>query len=135
VDRIKKSLLHDGYMHVGTELVRRLDEPAKSLGLLVKITKGAQYHYGKLTIKGLDLHGEAQIEKLWAGKPGKPFNAEYPEYFLTRVKEQGLFDDLGETKALKNIDEQNHVVDVTLDFKATPVKPNDRRPRQPGNPF
>ena len=135
VDRMKKSLTHDGYIHVDAELVRRLDEQAKTLGLLVKLNKGPQYHYGKLTVQGLDIEGDTAIEKLWTGKPGKAYNPEYPEYFLTRVKEQGLFDDLGDTKALRNIDEANHVVDITLDFKASPAKKEKRRDRQPGSPF
>jgi outer membrane protein assembly factor BamA len=112
-----------------------MDESEKSVGLLVKLTKGPQYHYGKLTIKGLDLNGEAQIEKLWAGKPGKAYNAEYPDFFLKRVKEQGLFDDLGDMKAQTKMDDENHVVDVTLDFKAAPVKKDRKRERQPGSPF
>lgn len=135
VDRMKKSLMHDGYIHVDSEVVRRLDDGAKTVGLLVKLNKGPQFHYGKLTIKGLDLDGTAQIEKLWTGKPGKPYNAEYAEFFLARVKEQGLFDDLGDTKALKTVDEQNHVVDITLDFKATPAKNEKRKERRPGSPF
>jgi hypothetical protein len=72
---------------------------------------------------------------MWTGKPGKPYNAEYPDFFLTRVKEQGLFDDLGDMKADKKVDEENHVVDVTLTFKASPVKKERRRERQPGSPF
>ncbi len=135
VDRMKKSLMHDGYIHVESEVVRRMDETAKTVGLLVKINKGPQYHYGKMTIKGLDLNGEAQIEKLWSGKPGKPYNAEYPDYFLARVKEQGLFDDLGDMKATKKVDDENHIVDITLEFKASPVKPDRRKERQPGSPF
>jgi outer membrane protein insertion porin family len=135
VDRMKKSLMHDGYIHAEGEVVRRLDDNAKTLALLVRWTKGPQYHYGKLFIKGLDLNGEAQIEKLWAGHPGKAYNAEYPEFFLARIKEQGLFDDLGETKAVRKVDDENHIVDITLDFKATPAKNEKRRQHQPGNPF
>jgi outer membrane protein insertion porin family len=135
VDRIKKSLMHDGYIHAESEVVRRLDDQAKTVALVVRLKKGPQYHYGKLTIQGLDLNGNAQIEKLWAGRPGKAYNAEYPEFFLARVKEQGLFDDLGETRALRKVDDESHVVDITLDFKASPVKNEKRRGHQPGNPF
>ena len=135
VERMKKSLMHDGYIHAEGEVVRRMDEAAKAVGLLVKLTKGPQYHYGKLTISGLDLNGEAQIEKLWSGKPGKAYNAEYPEYFLARIKEQGLFDDLGDSKAVKKVDDENHVVDITLDFKAAPVKKDRKKESQPGSPF
>jgi outer membrane protein insertion porin family len=135
VERMKKSLMHDGYIKADSEVIRRRDDEAKTVGLLVKWTKGPQYHYGKLTITGLDLNGDAQIQKLWTGKPGKAYNPEYPDYFLARVKEQGLFDDLGDMKALKKVDDENHVVDITLDFKASPVKPDRRKGRQPGSPF
>jgi outer membrane protein insertion porin family len=134
-ERIKKAVQKDGYIHAETELVRRVNEAEKSVNLLVKVNKGPQFHYGKLTIKGLDIEGETQINKLWAGKPGKAFNAEYPDYFLARVKEQGLFDDLGDMKAVKKVDEENRIVDITLEFKASPVKPDRRRERQPGSPF
>ena len=135
VDRMKKQLIHDGYIHAEAEVMRRLDHAAKTVGLLVKLTKGPLYTYGKLTIKGLDLDGDAQIEKLWTGKPGKPYNAEYADFFLAKIKEQGLFDDLGETKALKKVDDEKHVVDITLDFKASPAKKDRKKGRVPGGPF
>ena len=135
VERMKKSLMHDGYIHAEAEVVRRLDDRTKTLGLLVKLRKGPQYHYGKLTIKGLDLDGDAQIQKLWSGKPGKAYNPEYPDYFLARIKEQGLFDGLGDMKALKKVDDGNHIVDITLEFKPAPVKKEVRPEGPPINPF
>ena len=51
-------------------------------------------------------------------KEGKTFNPEYPAYFLNRIKEQALFEGLGETAAETKIDARKHVVDVTLTFKA-----------------
>lgn len=135
VERMKKSLQHDGYIHAETDIAKKLNNAEKSVDILVKLTPGPQYHYGKLVIKGLDLDGEAAIQKLWAPKPGKPYNAEYPDYFLQRVKEQGLFDNLGDTKALKNVDEESHVVDITLDFKLAPAKKERPRETQPGSPF
>jgi outer membrane protein insertion porin family len=135
VDRMKKFLMHDGYIHAEADVQRTLDDAKKTVDLRVKFTPGPQYHYGKLIIKGLDLDGEAEIRKLWTGKPGKSYNSDYPDFFLTRVKEQGLFDDLGDMKAEKKIDDQSHLVDVTLNFKAAPVKKDRKRERQPGSPF
>lgn len=134
VDRMKKQLMHDGYIHAESEVVRRPDDASKTVGILVKLTKGPQYRYGKLTVLGLDLDGEAQIRKLWTGKPGKPYNAEYPDYFLGRIKEQGLFDDLGDTKAVKKMDDDKYIVDITLDFKGAPMKKERKRGMQ-GIPF
>ena len=37
LDRMKKSLMHDGYIHAEAEVVRRLDNEAKTLGLLAEV--------------------------------------------------------------------------------------------------
>jgi hypothetical protein len=41
---------------------------------------------------------------------------EYPDHFLTRVKDGGVFDDLKNTRAETKINAANHTVDVTLYF-------------------
>jgi outer membrane protein insertion porin family len=96
---------------------RSVDDEKKSVALEIHPELGPQYLFGTLTLKGLDIHGEAAVKKLWAMKEGKPFNADYPNYFLTQIKEQGLFDELGDTNSSLKTDEQNHVVDVTLNFR------------------
>ena len=63
-----------------------------------------------------DLDSEAEINRIWTMKPGKPFNPDYPDLFLTRVRDEGLFDNLGKTKAESKINEQDHTADVTLTF-------------------
>jgi hypothetical protein len=59
-------------------------------------------------------------------KPGKPFNPDYPDMFLKTVKEEGLFDNLGKTKADVKINEQDHTADVTLTFGGGPQQPTGR---------
>ena len=54
---------------------------------------------GRLTIQGLDVETEPHIKKLWALKRGQPFNAEYPDYFLARLVEDQIMDNLGRTKS------------------------------------
>jgi outer membrane protein insertion porin family len=44
------------------------------------------------------------------------FNPEYPDHFLDRIRQEGLFDNLGKTKADVKADDVTHVVDVTLTF-------------------
>ena len=61
--------------------------------------------------------GEAAIKKLWSLKEGKPYNADYPDFFLTQVKERGIFDNLGKTRFEIKINEQERTVDVTLYFR------------------
>jgi hypothetical protein len=70
----------------------------------------------KLTMVGLDLDSEAEINRIWTMKSGKPFNPDYPDLFLKRIKEEGVFDNLGKTKAETKINEQDHTADVTLTF-------------------
>lgn len=117
VERMKKRLRREGYMRAGIHVDRRVDDTKKSVDLEIRPELGFQFLFGILTLKGLDLHGEAAIKKLWTMKEGKPFNADYPDYFLTQIKEQGVFDELGATSSSLKVDEQNHVVDVTLNFR------------------
>ena len=60
---------------------------------------------------------------MWTLKEGKPYNPDYPDYFLSRVREEGIFDNLGETHSEPKENEQAHTVDVTVYFKGgTPAK-------------
>ena len=49
-------------------------------------------------------------------RTGPAFNVEYPDHFLARVKDGGVFDDLKSTRAETKINAANHTVDVTLYF-------------------
>ena len=44
------------------------------------------------------------------------FRSPYPNHFLDRIRQEGLFDNLGKTKADVKVDDAKHVVDVTLTF-------------------
>lgn len=136
IERMKKQLRRDGFLRCEIQTERSIQEKSKTVDLSLRVTTGPQFTFDKLAIEGLDINGEAAVKKIWAMKQGKPFNAEYPDYFLQRVREDGLFDDLGETKAVQKVDEQEQRVDVTLIFRAPPTKPGEglrtrgaRRPR------
>jgi hypothetical protein len=58
---------------------------------------------------------------------GKAFNPEYPDFFLNSVRQQGLFDNLGNTKADVKVDEKRHVADVTLQFSGKGPQAPGRR--------
>jgi len=74
------------------------------------------YTMGKLEIVGLDLISEPVIRKMWALRPGNGFEPGYPDTFLNDVRSEGIFDNLGKTRAETNIDEKTHTVDVKLYF-------------------
>ena len=125
VERIRAIVRRGGYILVKPETERMIDDKEKKVDLVIHVDRGAMYSFGKLNIEGLDIIGEPQIRKLWAMKPGAPFDGEYPALFLTRLKEGGYFDNLGKTKSKLNIDEKSKIVDVTLlfasDGKAPPA--------------
>lgn len=116
VGRIQKSFEHQGYIRVTTSIDRAIREKTGTVDITIHIEEGPLFTMGKLTIEGLDLNGEAGIRKLWSIKEGKAFDADYPDFFMNRVREDGLFDNLHDTKASTKVDEQNHTVDVTLRF-------------------
>ena len=120
---------NDGYLYVSGKIDRTVDDAAHRVDLTVTLTPGAQYRFGKLSIKGLDIISEPQIRKVW-GMEGKPFQPGYPEAFLKRLREEDVFDNLGKTKADTNIHEDTKLVDVELTFEGTPVDPKDVRPRR-----
>ena len=119
IERMKKRLRHEGYMRAAIVTERHVDDAKKTVALSIRPDLGPQFKFGTLTLVGLDIHGEAAIRKLWGMKEAAPFNPDYPDYFLAQVKEQGLFDGLGEMKSEPKVDEQTHIVDVTLTFQAS----------------
>jgi len=104
---------------------RAIDDTKKVVDLAVEVTPGPQYRFGSMEIKGLDLHAVYEVKRLWTMQPGRPFNAEYPDYFLNKLREDGIFDNLGKTEALLKRNDPELTVDVTLVFQ--PPKP----PAQP----
>jgi outer membrane protein insertion porin family len=116
LERIKKSLKRTGYLHAEAHIDRTVHEKGKTVDLTIRIDEGPQFTFGKLIVQGLDLNGEAEVKKLWGLQEGKPFDGDYPDYFLNRVQQDGIFDNLHKTKAQVNVDEEHHTVDVTLQF-------------------
>jgi outer membrane protein insertion porin family len=129
--RVKDSMRHQGFLDAKVTTDRKLDDAKKTVEFFLVVDAGERYTFGKLTIEGLGLDGEAAIRKMWSVKTGDEFPADYPDYFAAKVKEAGLFDNLGDTKATPAINPETHVVDVTIDFKGAPKKP--QAPRQPGD--
>jgi outer membrane protein assembly factor BamA len=130
-DRVEEEFRHEGYLRVNTEVLRNIDDQKKVVDVNIHILTGPLYTFHQLTIVGLDLEGEPVIRKLWGLQPGKPFVPDYPDHFLARVNEMGLFDDLKSTEAERTIDQDKHSVDVTLTFKAGRIAPPKRKdPRQ-----
>jgi outer membrane protein assembly factor BamA len=131
VAKLQERQKRDGRLHVQTQVERRINDTAKKVDLIFHVTPGPQYLFGELTIQGLDILTEPAIRKMWALKPGDPFNAEYPQNFLNSVRDD--LENLGETNAVVKADDQKRTVDVTLTFKGAPPKPEKPRPQR-GDP-
>jgi outer membrane protein insertion porin family len=120
VDKVRRTVRREGYLDVHVAAERKLDNQKKLANVTLRVEPGAQFTMGKLNVTGLDLNGEAEIRRIWNLKQGKPFNPEYADGFLRRVKEGGMFDNLGVTKAEYQLNSKDHTADVTLIFGSAP---------------
>ena len=93
------------------------DEEKHIMNVVYNVIPGEPYKFQKLDIQGLDMNSQPVIEKLWGEKPGQTFNPEYPDFFLKKVNEQGLFDNLANTQSDYTSDPATHNVVVHLYFK------------------
>ncbi len=115
-NRIRESLRRQGHLDASSQVKRDVNDMDHTVDLTILIDPGPLYTLGKVEIAGLDVVSEPEIRKMWGLAPGKPFNVEYPDHFLARVKEGGVFDNLKSTRAETKINAANHTVDVTLYF-------------------
>jgi outer membrane protein assembly factor BamA len=115
-DRIRVNLRKQGHLDAASKVNRDVNDTDHTVAIEFEIDPGPLYTLGKLEIVGLDVVTEPEIRKMWGLAPGRPFNVEYPDHFLARVKDGGVFDDLKSTRAETKINARNHTVDVTLYF-------------------
>jgi len=122
--KIADKLRSNGYLKVTQKTEHTVHENNHTVDALITVTAGPQYHFGKLTIDGLDVLTEPQIRKVWIMNTGAPFRPAYPDQFLKDLRDQGVFENLGETRAEKNVNEKARIVDVKLVFGA--AKPKEK---------
>jgi outer membrane protein insertion porin family len=120
LQRILKRLRNSGYLRAASTVNRDIRDENHTVDLIVALEPGPRYVFGKLEIKGLDILSEPEIRKMWGALEGKPFNPEFPDSFLARVRSEGILDNLGKTSSETHIDEASKKVDVTLTFSAPP---------------
>jgi outer membrane protein assembly factor BamA len=114
--RIAESFRRNGYIQASSTVQRDINDAAHTVDIMIQMTPGPLFTQGKLEIVGLDLVSEPVIRKMWGLAPGKPFNTEYPDHFLDRVKQDGIFDNLKKTRSETKVNADDHTVDVTLYF-------------------
>jgi len=128
--KIADRLRNNGYLHATAKTDRTIHEENHTVDALITVSAGAQYHFGKLTIEGLDLLTEPQIRKVWTMTVGGPYHPDYADQFLKDLRNQGVFENLGETRAEKTVNDKTSIVEVTLYFGAAkpPVKTGIKSP-------
>jgi outer membrane protein assembly factor BamA len=112
-----KKLHHKGLLDATIDPETSPDEPKHVMNVIYNVVPGEPYKFARLDIRGLDMRSQPVIEKLWGEKPGQPFNPDYPDFFLKKVGEQGLFDNLANTQSDYTADPATHDVTVHLYFK------------------
>jgi len=115
-ERVTHSLKREGYVQAKSEVKRAINDADKTVDVTFQIAPGPLFTFGNLTIVGLDIETEPVVRKLWGLLPAKPFNIDYPNHFLERIKEQELFENLKKTRAENKIDAAANTIDVTLYF-------------------
>lgn len=134
VDNFRLDLIHrmkrHGLLDANVAVETQPDDSKRLVNVTYNVVPGEAYNFAKLDIQGLDITTQPVIEKLWGEKPGKPFNPEYPDFFLKRVQEQGLFDNLADTHSDYTADASTHNVTVHLYFKGGESKDEKERKRK-----
>jgi outer membrane protein insertion porin family len=116
VERIEKKYRESGYLHVSSRVDRDVHDAERVVDVTVVLDLGPQFRFGKLEIKGLDILSEPEIRKAWGQMEGRPYQPGYADAFLSRLRAEKVFDNLGKTLAEPHIDESSKTVDVTLTF-------------------
>jgi outer membrane protein insertion porin family len=122
-----KTLRKQGHLDAKIDLARQQDDKDRAVNLVYAIAAGPVYTFQTLEVHGLDIESEPQIRKLWAPKPGKPFNPDYPDFFLNKVRDMSLFDNLGTTRSTFQADDATHAVTVKLYFKGAAAETEKKK--------
>ncbi len=107
------------------------DDSKRAVNVTYNVTPGAIYNFQTLDIQGLDVTSEPVVARLWGEKQGHPFNPDYPDFFLKRVQQQGLFDNLADARSDYSADASTHNVTVHLYFKGgESAKEHERKKKE-----
>ncbi|MBL8232059.1 MAG: hypothetical protein JNL98_26420 [Bryobacterales bacterium] len=128
LERIRRVVRSNGYLHAKVHASRTIDDKAKVVALTIHIERGERYTFKKLNIAGLDILTEPHIRKMWAIKDGQAYNPDYAEVFLARLREEGILENLGKTKADVKTDDKTYTAEVTLYFSGEPPPPKKQFP-------
>lgn len=123
VQKIIQHYAHSGYLDTQVDAEPQFDDAGAKVSYAMKVTEGPQYKMGNLVITGLSLDGERKLRAAWNLAQGVPFDEDYFDAFVSRMKKPTPdvfgntpvhYDKIGD---LLRRDVTNHTVDVLLDFQ------------------
>jgi outer membrane protein insertion porin family len=134
VDAFRLDLVHRmkrrGLLDASVTTETQPDDSKRVVDVTYNVSAGAVYNFQKLDVQGLDVTSAPVVARRWGEKPGNPFNPDYPDFFLKRVQEQGLFDNLSDTRSDYTADAASHAVTVHLYFKGGKSKAQINKEKQ-----
>jgi outer membrane protein insertion porin family len=123
IQNIIQHYAHAGYLDTQVEPQPQFDDAGAKVSYVMKVNEGPQYKMGNLVITGLSLDGERKLKAAWTLAQGVPFDQDYFDAFVLRMKKPSPevfgnipvhYDKIGD---LLRRDEETHTVDVLLDFQ------------------
>ncbi len=123
IQRIIQQYAHVGYLDAQVDPQPQFDDAGPKVSYQIKVAEGPQYRMGNLVLTGLSLDGEKKVRAVWALAQGSPFDQDYFDSFVSRLNKptQEVFGNLpvhyDRVGDLLRRNEQNHTVDVLLDFQ------------------
>ena len=125
LEALRRAYGRKGYLTARVAGTPEFDDANRRVLYRFKVTEGAQYRMGTLTLNGLDERDTINMKVRWRIFPGEVFDAGYPDEFLKKNVQEFARDLLRDgrkptfTKVAQNIkvDNDKLTVDVTLDFK------------------
>lgn len=128
--KMEQTIRRDGFLQTQITQKNIPNHDRKLVDVEFHVEIGPAFTFDTLEIKGLDLISEPALRKIWNLKKGAAFNPEYPDFFLKQIREDGIFDNLGETKAVATPDYTKHTVSVLLTFKGEDPEKKKREAEQ-----
>jgi outer membrane protein assembly factor BamA len=114
---------HRGYLDAKVSPVPQFDDANGTVRYEVKIVEGPQYRMGELVITGLSVDAERALRNNWRLAPGQIFDKTYLDSMLAKLEKPtvAIFGELpvhyGQMGHLLRPNDQNHVIDVLIDFQ------------------
>jgi hypothetical protein len=81
----ERVLRRRGYIAVRSRVERNLNSHEGAADVIVHVTPGPQYRFGRLRLSGLPDDLQSRAERMWTLRTGQPLDGEYPDEFLRSV--------------------------------------------------